>query len=321
MVSCPQAGLFFAFFERGQDRCGFVAGFDDLAAAEIFFGVVEGVEDHAFDLLVGQAVAGLHLNFGFLAAALLARGDVQDAVGVDEELYFDARNSGRHRRNAFEIEARQRAAVRREFALALQDVDGDVSLAVDLRGVELRGRGRDGRVAQNDFVGDSTGDFDAERQRRDVEQQHVLGGFRAAAENVGLHGRAQRDHFVGIQIGVRFALEHLFHQGANLRDARGAADKHDFVDLFGLEARVFHRLLARADGAVDDGLNQLLVLFAGDFALVALAAGKFDIELHRRLRRKRNLGVDDGLADRLNGFGVATQVETRCRRGYRRGRW
>ena len=196
-----------AFFERGENRRGFGARFDQLAVAEIFFRVVERVEDHAFDLLVGQAVAGLDLNLGFFAAALLARGNVENAVGVDQEFYFDARNAGGHGRNAFEIEAGQRAAVFGQFAFALQHVDGDVGLAVDLRGVVLRGRRGDGRVAQDDFVGDSAGDFDAERERSHVEQQHVLGGFGAAAENVGLHGRAQGDDFVGIQIGVRLAVE------------------------------------------------------------------------------------------------------------------
>ena len=211
---------------------------------------------------------------------------MQNAVGVDEEFDFDARHAGGHRRNAFEIEARQGAAVFRQFALALQHVDGDVGLAIDLRGVELRGRCGNGGVAQNDFVGHAARDFDAERERRHVEQQHVLGGFGAAAENVGLHGRAEGDDFIGIQIGVRFALEQFFDQRANFGNARGAADEHDFVDLFRLQAGIFQRLLAGADGAIDDGLNQLLELFARDLALVALAAGQFDVKLDRGLRKR-----------------------------------
>ena len=46
----------------------------------------------------------------------------------------------------------------------------------------------------------------------------------------------------------------------------------------GGEAGILHRLLAGADGAVDDGLNQLLELLARDLALVPLAAGQFDVE-------------------------------------------
>ena len=160
----------------------------------------------------------------------------------------------------------------------------DVRLPVDLRGVELRRGGRNGRIAQNDLVGDATGDFDAERQRRDVEQQHILGGFGAAAENVGLHGRAQGYNFVGIQIGVRLAVEHFFHQRANFGNARGAADQHDFVDLLRFQIRILQGLLAGADSAVDDRLNQLLELLTRDLALVSIAAGKLYIELDRRFR-------------------------------------
>ena len=59
---------------------------------------------------------------------------------------------------------------------------------------------------------------------------------------------------------MRRALEQLFHQLADSRNARGAAHQHDFVDLLRLEAGIFQRLLHRADGAVDDRLDQLLEL-------------------------------------------------------------
>ena len=66
---------------------------------------------------------------------------------------------------------------------------------------------------------------------------------------------------------------------ANLRNARRAADQHDFVNLFGLETGVFQRLLAGRDRALDDRLDQLLEAFARDLALIALSAGQLDIEL------------------------------------------
>jgi hypothetical protein len=40
-----------------------------------------------------------------------------------------------------------------------------------------------------------------------------------------------------------------------------------------------------------------------------LAAGKFDVEFDRRLRRERDFGFDDGFADGLHGFGVAAKIE------------
>ena len=108
-----------------------------------------------------------------------------------------------------------------------------------------------------------------------------LGGFRAAAENVGLHGRAERDDFVGIQIGVRRCAGTCSSTSLRTSGMRVEPPTSTTSSICsGCEAGVFHRLAHRADGAVDDGLDQLLVLLARDLALVALAAGKFDIE-HR----------------------------------------
>src|ERR1700685_176643 len=89
-----------AFFECSQNRFSFVARFDYLALAKVFFGIVERIENHSLDLIVGQSVAGLHFDLGFLAAALFARRDVQNAVGVDQELDLNARHSRSHGRNS-----------------------------------------------------------------------------------------------------------------------------------------------------------------------------------------------------------------------------
>src|ERR1700730_564968 len=74
------------FFEGSKDCRSLAARFDQLAPAEVFFRVVERVENHAFDLLVGETVARLYLNLCLFAAALLASGDVQNSVGVDQGL-------------------------------------------------------------------------------------------------------------------------------------------------------------------------------------------------------------------------------------------
>ena len=41
---------------------------------------------------------------------------------------------------------------------------------------------------------------------------------------------------------------------------------------------------------------------------IALAAGDFNIDFDRGLRRERDFGLDDGFADGLHGFGVAAEV-------------
>ena len=50
LVSCPQAGLFLPFSSAREDRCGFIARFDQLAPTKILFRVVEGVKNHALRL-------------------------------------------------------------------------------------------------------------------------------------------------------------------------------------------------------------------------------------------------------------------------------
>ena len=59
-------------------------------SAEILFGEFDGFFEHALDFGVVQAVAGLHFDGVFLAGAQIARGYLQDAVGVDQEFHFDA---------------------------------------------------------------------------------------------------------------------------------------------------------------------------------------------------------------------------------------
>ena len=163
-----------------------------------------------------------------LAGAQIARGDLQDAIRVDEEFDFHAREACRAGRN-LQLKTRERAAILRQFAFALQDVDVDAGLILDAGGEKFLRAGGNGGVARDDFGDHAAHRFDAERERSDVEQQHV---FHAAFENVRLHGGAERDHFIGIQLAMRAAAKIIAHGFAHKRNARGAADENDFVDLF-----------------------------------------------------------------------------------------
>ena len=75
-------------------------------------------------------------------------------------------------------------------------------------------------------------------------------------EDVGLHSGAERDHFVRIQIAVGRPAEQLADQPPDQRNARRAADQHDFVDLRRLQPRIGERLAARLERALDDRPNQ-----------------------------------------------------------------
>ena len=195
----------------GEDGFGFGARFDELALGEILFGVFDGFFEHALDFGVVDSVARLDFDGVLLAGAQIFGGDLQDAVGVDQEFDFDARQAcGRGR--DFESETREGAAIFGEFAFALQDVNVDAGLIVDAGGVLLLRAGGNGGVARNNFGDRTAVGFDAERERSDVEEQHVAD---AALENVGLDGGAESDDFVGIEFGVRLAAEKVLNGAAD----------------------------------------------------------------------------------------------------------
>ncbi len=72
---------------------------------------------------------------------------------------------------------------------------------------------------------------------------------------------------------MRRAPEQILHQPPHLRNAGRASNQNDLVDLFGLQVGIFERLVAGADGAVDDRLDHLLETFERNFALIFFPTG------------------------------------------------
>ena len=139
---------------------------------------------------------------------------------------------------------------------------------------------RDGAVAVDELVHDAAERLDAQRQRHHVEQQQSPP---AAGEDVGLHGRAQRHHLVGVQLGVRRAAEELLDPPADVGDARRAADQHDLVDLLGRQLGVAQGGPALVERAVDERLRAALRTRARvNGAAIADAAGR---QVDRATRR------------------------------------
>jgi hypothetical protein len=146
---------------------------------------------------------------------------------------------------------RQRAAVGDQLALALHDVEAHRRLAVLEGGELLRLGDRNGGVARDHLLGQAAHRLQAERERDHVEQQPVVGAGAVAGQHVGLHGGAQRDHLVRVEVGQRLLLEVLGHGALHLRHARGAADHHHALDVVHRQAGVAQRLARRAEGLGD----------------------------------------------------------------------
>ena len=112
--------------------------------------------------------------------------------------------------------------------LALKNLDLDRRLLGRQRRVDLGARGWDGGVACDDHavaVGDDLakrklGHRDAQRVRRHVDQDGV---DRLAGDDCGLHRRAERHRFVGVDGHDRRDAGVLAKQPLHQRDARAAA--------------------------------------------------------------------------------------------------
>ena len=126
-----------------------------------------------------------------------------------------------------QVEAAERLVLRRLLALALQHVNRHRGLVVVGGGEHLGLLGGNGGVLLDQHAHDLAERLDAERERRHVEQQHVLD---VAGEHGGLDGRADGHRLVGIDVAasllVEESLDLLLHQG----HARLAADKNHVVD-------------------------------------------------------------------------------------------
>ncbi len=147
------------------------------------------------------------------------------------------------------MEFTQRTILRRHRTLALQHMHFDRGLIVGCGRERFRLLGRNRRVARNHRRRYAAQRLDRKRERSHIEQQQVL---HLAAEHARLHRSPDCDYFVRIYAFVAFLAEELLHELLDARHARLSADQNDFVDLAGVNAGVFHRLLARTDRALDD---------------------------------------------------------------------
>ena len=155
--------------------------------------------------------------------------DAQDAVGVDQERHLQPRHAGGHRRNPRSL---KRASERQSSTISRSPCTTCRSNPVWLSAYVVNvcvGAGGDGRVAMDQLLDHAAHHLEAERQRHDVEQQHVAVSG-AAGEHVGLHRGAERDDLVGIDVGQRLAPEQLLHELAHQRHARRAADQDHAVE-------------------------------------------------------------------------------------------
>ena len=142
-------------------------------------------------------------------------------------------------------------------------MDGHGGLAVFKGGEILCAGGGNGGVARDDFFGQPAVGFEAERERDHVKQQPFAAAF-VARQHIGLHGRAECDHFVGVEVVERGLAE---KGGDGLLDVQhsGRAADHDHAFDVGFgHARVFQCLFHRFDGFLHEMAGEVVKLLAGN---------------------------------------------------------
>ena len=232
----------------------------DLLFRGLVLGLVRlGVVDHLLDLLLGESASGRDRDLLLLARAHVLGRDIEDAVHVDVEGDFDLRDASRSGSDAVKPESADRLVVRRHVALALEHVDVHGGLVVGRGAEDLALSGRNRRIALDQACRDAAERLDAERQRSDVQQNHVVD---LSAEHAALDRRAGRNHFVRVDALVGIAVEDAFGHFLHAGHSGHAADEDHFIDLVLAESGVADARFARRNRTFDQRIAELFQLSA-----------------------------------------------------------
>ena len=141
-----------------------------------------------------------------------------------------------------------RLVVPGELAFALQHVDFHARLVVRRGRKDFRFAGGNGGIALDQLGEHAAERLDAQRQRRHVEQQHVLD---FALEHAALDAGADGHDFIRVHALMRRFVDERMRGFHHARHAGHAADEHEFVDLVGADAGILQAILHRRDGAFE----------------------------------------------------------------------
>ena len=190
-------------------------------------------------------------------------------------------------------------------------MDGDAGLHIGGGGENLAALDRDRRVASNQRRRDAAHGFDAERQRRDIDEHDAAD---LAGQHPGLDGRAGGDAFHRVDAHFGLALKQLLEVGTHRRHARRSADKDHPIDIARSDPRVVQRLIDRAAATLDHRIDEAVEFAAAkvEFEMARFAINRRQIrqaEVCREARGQIDLGRLGGLDEAGGGLAVATHID------------
>ena len=214
-------------------------------------------------------------------------------------------------RDADQLELAQRLVVAGHLALALEHVDLDARLVVVGGAEDLALLGRDRGVALDELGEHVALGLDAEAQRRDVEEQHVLD---LAGQHAALDGRADGHDLVRVHALVRVLADELLDLLLHGRHARHAAHEDHVVDVALAEAGVLDGAVHRVHDALEKGVRELVELRPRQREVEVLGAvlvgrDERQVDVARLRGAELDLGLLGGLVQALQGHLVLAQVD------------
>ena len=153
------------------------------------------------------------------------------------------------------MEAADRLVVAGQRTLALADVDLHRRLVVGRRREDLALTGRDRRIGLDQLGHHTAQGFDTQRQRSDIQQQHVL---HLTGQDTALDRSADGNDFVGVHSLAGHLTEEILDDLLDRGNTGRTAHEDHLVDLLGIEPGITQSYLARLDGLVDQVIAQLL---------------------------------------------------------------
>src|SRR5690606_23530924 len=153
--------------------------------------------------------------------------------------------------------------------------------------------------------------LDPERERRHVEEEHVLDVTRQHAR---LDRRADRDDLVRVHTLVGLLPEEVADDLLDLRDPRRTTDQDHLVDLRRLQTRVLQRLLHRLHRTLDQVVDELLELRTRERQVQMLRSllrrrDERQVDVRRHRRRQLHLRLLRSLLQPLERHRVLGEVD------------
>ncbi len=211
---------------------------------------------------------------------------MQNTVGIDIKGDLDLRHPTGCRGDICQVKAAQGLVVLGHLTLALQHMDRHRRLVVIRRGKHLVGLGRNGRVFLDQFGHHPAEGFNPQRQRCDIEQQHI---FDIPSEHAALDGSTYGHRLIGIDVPPGLLAEEIFYGILHLGHPGLAPNQKHIIDVRSRESCILECGLAGVDSAADQVIHQRLKLGPGQFQVEVLGAtlvcrdvGQIDFGLRTR---------------------------------------